>query len=106
MIYLNIEVGDYVTRKSYGNDTVFKVLNITDSIVYLKGLYVRLYADSLINDLKKVEITDDDFYYVKEKINDREEYFYLPGKILHIDGDTEYLDKCLKFYKERSICDR
>ncbi|MBQ6840851.1 MAG: sporulation peptidase YabG [Bacilli bacterium] len=100
---MNIEVGDYVTRKSYNNDTVFKVLSITDDTVYLKGVYVRLYADSKINDLKKVNEAKDDFKFLKSETDNREEYFYLPGKILHIDGDSEYLDKCLKFYKENGV---
>lgn len=103
MILLKIEVGDYVTRKSYNNDTVFKVMNITDDIVYLKGVYVRLCADSQLNDLKKVDSTKDDFNYKKSIEETRENYFYLPGKILHIDGDNDYLDKCLKFYKENNV---
>lgn len=103
VIYLNIEVGDYVTRKSYNNDTVFKVLNIAEDKVYLKGVYVRLLADSPLSDLKKVEQADDDFVPKCEKDAMRDEYFYLPGKVLHIDGDSEYLDKCLKFYKEMGV---
>ena len=51
---MNIVKGDYVTRKSYNNDIVFKVLNIKDGICYLKGSEVRLYADSPIDDLVKV----------------------------------------------------
>ncbi|MBE6148753.1 MAG: sporulation peptidase YabG [Firmicutes bacterium] len=103
VIHLNIEVGNYVTRKSYNNDTVFKVLSIKDDTVYLKGVYVRLYADSKISDLKKIEEIKDEFTFVNPVPESREEYFYLPGKILHIDGDTEYLDKCLKFYKENGV---
>ncbi len=34
---------------------------------------------------------------------DRNEYFYLPGRILHLDGDRDYLDKCMKFYKKNKI---
>ncbi len=34
---------------------------------------------------------------------DRDNYFYLPGKILHIDGDQEYLDRCMNFYKNLGI---
>ena len=34
---------------------------------------------------------------------DRNEYFYLPGRILHIDGDKDYLDKCMNFYKKNKI---
>ena len=29
--------------------------------------------------------------------------FYLPGKILHIDGDQDYLDKSLMFYKKAGV---
>ena len=103
MIYLNIEVGDYVTRKSYDHDTVFKVINITEDKVYLKGVYVRLCADSSMNDLQKVSEHEDDFKIEIPKRETRDDFFYLPGKILHIDGDNEYLDKCLKFYKEMGV---
>ena len=100
---MNINVGDYVTRKSYGNDTIFKVLSITEDTVYLKGVYVRLCADSKIDDLVKAELTDDDFKTDFPKEESRGEYFYLPGKVLHIDGDSEYLEKCLKFYKQMGV---
>ena len=53
---MDIVKGDYVTRKSYNNDTVFKVLNIKDGICYLKGVDVRLYADSPSDDLIKVAV--------------------------------------------------
>ena len=33
----------------------------------------------------------------------RNEFFYLPGIILHLDGDEEYLDKCMSFYKNNKI---
>lgn len=95
---MNLEVGNYVTRKSYDNDTIFKVIRITENNVYLKGVHVRLLADADISDLKKIDDVDDDFFPTIQKIEERSEFFYLPGKILHIDGDNDYLDKCLKFY--------
>lgn len=105
---MDFKIGDKVTRNSYGNDIVFVVTNIIDDIYYLKGVNFRLYADSNLNDLKKYEDEDlDDEEYLKRikpvKELDRSDYFYLPGKILHIDGDKEYLDKCLKYYEEASI---
>ncbi len=61
IIILNIEKGDYVTRNSYGNDTVFRVVNIKDGIYYLKGVEVRLVADAEVLDLRKEEnIHEDD----------------------------------------------
>lgn len=100
---MKIEVGDYVTRKSHKNDLVFKVLSISESKVYLKGVFDRLYADSDYLDLVKVEKCEDNFQISLDINNDRTSYFYLPGKILHIDGDSEYLEKCLKFYKEFKV---
>ena len=100
-------IGDYVTRNSYNNDIVFKIIRIDNNIYYLKGLSVRLYADSYKEDLV---ICDD--YHEKEKFNptideyrelNRNEYFYLPGRILHLDGDNEYLEQCMSFYKKNKI---
>lgn len=104
---MEIKKGDYVTRISHNNDTVFKVLNIKDDIYYLKGVDVRLYADAYKDDLIKVTPEEDreDFTArVQDKLHlDRNEYFYLPGKILHFDGDADYLNRCLKFYKETGV---
>ncbi|MDY6013258.1 sporulation peptidase YabG [Clostridium sp.] len=36
--------------------------------------------------------------------NESEELFFgRPGKILHVDGDKEYMDTCLKVYKQLSL---
>ena len=88
---MNIEKGDFVTRKSHNNDIIFKVISISEDTVYLKGVYDRLYADSDIFDLVKTDEKPDDFFIELDINNDRTSYFYLPGKILHIDGDNEYL---------------
>ena len=100
---MNIEKGDFVTRKSHNNDIIFKVISISEDTVYLKGVYDRLYDDSDIFDLVKTDEKPDDFFIELDINNDRTSYFYLPGKILHIDGDNEYLEKCLKFYKTNKI---
>ena len=106
MILLEINKGDFVTRKSYNHDTVFKVVNIKEGIYYLKGVEVRLYVDSEYSDLVKCnkpeeESFNEEFRTAEEA--EKSDYFYLPGKILHIDGDNEYLDKCLKFYKHSGV---
>lgn len=106
-------IGDLVTRKSHNNDTVFKIINIENEIAILKGVNIRLIADSSISDLVHVDksleqdlIKDD--RSIINRMNDlvnlnRDEYFYLPGKILHIDADKDYLDRCMKFYKEMNV---
>lgn len=103
---------DLVTRKSYNNDIVFKIEDIVDDNVILVGLNVRLCADAKIDDLEIYEapesddIEDDNSFIgkISDYLNlDRDQYFYLPGRILHIDGDNRYLKRCLKFYKEANI---
>lgn len=100
------KIGDLVTRNSYNNDVVFRIVDIQDEIYYLKGLNIRLCADSAYDDLvlydKEEDEEEDDFFLDTSKYQslDRSEYFYLPGKVLHIDSDKEYLDKCLGFYKK------
>ena len=104
---MQIKVGDYVTRNSYGNDTIFKVINISDNIYYLKGVEVRLCADANFEDLRlENNVVEDealDEIDIKDELLTRGDYFYLPAKVLHIDGDEEYLSRCLKFYKRNGI---
>lgn len=93
MVIFVIKKGDYITRKSYGNDTVFLVLNVRGDTVYLKGVYARLYADSPIDDCVSVDksVIEDDFrpanFIDEVKNGDRSNFFYLPARILHLDGD-------------------
>lgn len=100
---MNFKIGDLVTRKSYDNDTVFKILRIDKEIAYLKGCSVRLLADSNTLDLEKLDNYSDTFSPCIEKNDNRDDFFYLPGRILHIDGDNEYLEKCLKYYKDNGV---
>ena len=52
---MNFKLGEYVTRESYNNDLVFQIIDIEDDIAYLRGVDVRLYADSELDDLNKVK---------------------------------------------------
>ena len=106
---MEYKIGDYVTRNSYDNDIVFCIIDYQDGIYYLKGKNNRLYADSPGEDLKiyKNEKDEEEEKFTQrikeEKGLDRGEYFYLPGKILHIDGDQDYLKRCLDYYESNNI---
>lgn len=123
-----VRIGDIVARRSYNQDLFHKVLDIKRSGLNKKailgGLNYRLLADAFIEDLeiksqKEVvhyQLADSQEVYKKfskvvydRKFKGEEEYFELPGRILHLDGDREYLDQCLKTYqqlglKARGIC--
>lgn len=104
MIHLNINKGDYVTRNSYHNDVVFKVVNIEDGLCYLKGVEIRLYADSPITDLIKCEKPEEEELKPKDRSNlvlEDKNYFYLPGRILHIEADFFVTDTLANPYRIR-----
>ena len=104
---MEFQIGDYVSRNSYNNDTIFKIVDIKNNVAILKGVDIRLFADSNIDDLVKCDYENKDeelidSIIVREDL-DRSEYFYLPAKVLHIDGDKDYLNRCLNFYKKANI---
>lgn len=97
-----------VTRKKYNNDIIFRIKSIEGNIVYLEGVNERLCADCNIDDLieysEDLPIENDADILDRLELNlDRDNYFYIPGKILHIDADKNYLNRCLKFYKNVNI---
>ena len=93
-------VGDYVTRSSHNHDLVFKIKEIDNDVAILEGVNIRLIADASLDDLKKCEDQFDDITKedrtLYERMQDsvdlnRDQYFYLPGKVLHIDSDKIHL---------------
>lgn len=103
---MTFEVGNFVTRYSYQHDIVFKIIKIKRETAYLKGTQVRLYADAPLEDLKlfqKEDRMDEEIDLELPGCDDRSEFFYLPGKVLHIDADEEYLERCLKFYRRNNV---
>ena len=107
------KIGDVVSRISHNNDIIFKIVGIERNIAKLQGINVRLSADADISDLIISENTENDKEIIERNVKelnfDRDNYFYLPGKILHIDGDEDYLDRSMRFYdsigiKANGIC--
>ncbi|KIL52504.1 sporulation peptidase YabG [Jeotgalibacillus soli] len=117
-------IGNLVGRKSYSCDVVFRVVEIVnregEEFAVLYGAEVRLVADAPVSDL--VLITDKELERIEEewKSQESESYrsftndthnvderkgsssesssFHLPGRVLHLDGDPQYLKKCLATY--------
>ena len=106
---MNFKVDDLVTRNSHGNDIIFKIIKINGTLAELKGVNVRLIVDSDISDLSKynnedIEQEENFMKRIDEPLElDRNDYFYLPGKILHIDSDSDYLSRCLDYYDKSNV---
>lgn len=107
-----IQIGDLVKRKSYDCDIIFEVTAIEGELAILYGKTVRLIADAPLDDL--VLVSDDEIRKAEEEeeqlietIKLEEENWnrqrFLTGKILHVDGDERYMNKCLDLYKKLNI---
>lgn len=120
-------VGDVVTRKSYQHDILFRISSINHEVAILHGEDIRLEADAVITDLEKAaerEIQNwrkqgqekedysfrlfrQDYQLMKEKRHydstngyyQTANYFQLPARVLHLDGDRLYLKKCIDLYQ-------
>lgn len=115
------KIGDYVVRKSYGKDILFRITKLLpDDAAALVGVSFRISADAPIEDLEQAEgmryteredstmITAES--NVKTILIKRKEYpkskmqmFEKPGTVLHLDGDSFYLELCMKYYEKLGI---
>ncbi len=119
-----LTIGDLVVRPSHKGDVLFKVVGVRGGRAILKGVYLRLMADAPLNDLKPVDQTELERIKknaerllrrvlarsgVRTGANGRDpgrgqsrdgssRKTKLPGRVLHLDGDREYLDKCMQYY--------
>ncbi|MDO4541583.1 MAG: sporulation peptidase YabG [Bacillota bacterium] len=126
---MDVKVGDYVVRRSYDRDIIFKVKQIFPDengslSAVLKGVAIRLLADAPMEDLETldpketagiIEAAEDkeiealmsrcksrSLWRSSEKKQDHS-FFDFPGKVLHLDGDREYLNKCVEVYNKFNI---
>ena len=106
---MRFKIGDLVTRNSHNNDIVFKITDIEENTVEIKGVNVRLLISCDISDLALYnnEDIEEEESFIKRAINpvklERDDFFYLPGKILHIDSDSDYLARCLDYYEKSNV---
>lgn len=119
------QVGDIVARYSHRQDIFFHIDQIHvnlkgESSAILKGLNLRLLADAPISDLiskSPVEVAnyereDNKMIYQtlkkltsqrKADLDNKSEFFEIPGRVLQVDGDQDYLSQCIKTYKQMGI---
>ena len=116
---LKFEVGDIVARSSYDLDTMFKIESIDDDVAQLKGIFFRLSADAPVTDLESVSNCDIRAAQVEEekkievvKLPEslagmrnlrKDSDFYISGRILHVDGDDDYLERSAKLYEHANV---
>lgn len=120
------DIGNIVARHSHKQDLYFRIVQIQASggekIALLKGINTRLLADAPLNDLVEKNPAEIAYYqledyqgiYQKLKVvvnqrkaiqenDETEEYFEVPGRVLHLDGDEDYLNQCIKTYRQLGL---
>ena len=112
-----IRKGDVVGRISYGKDIIFIVdriitLNDKNQIAILKGLTMRIKADSPVEDLEIidkriakscVQSLENRILSHLSKYTKRLKRYNNYGKVLHLDGDSRYSQKSVRYYREMGI---
>ena len=119
------QVGDVVARLSHRQDIFFNIdqLHVNpngEGSAILKGLNLRLLADASVSDLvpkSPVEVANyerEDSKMIYQKLSrltsqrkvdqdDQREFFEIPGRVLQLDGDQDYLNQCIKTYRQMGI---
>ncbi|HIE12144.1 MAG TPA: sporulation peptidase YabG, partial [Desulfotomaculum sp.] len=122
--------GDLVGRRSYNMDVIFKIIYFFtkddgSEHAALKGVDYRLVCDAPLSDLvplkpeeiaarwRQVLMRNSEIIRrsLSRRKNDLQsmrseqnlESFAVPGTVLHIDGDRDYLELCLSTYKQMAV---
>jgi spore coat assemly protein len=107
--------GDFVVRKSYGKDIIFRIQGMAEKQAVLKGVQYRLLADAPIEDLETVPEpeSEEDARGFSQLFKNRllsgglkrteKPFFEVPGMVLHLDGDASYLRKSMALYSELRV---
>lgn len=123
---MKFKTGQFVTRKSYNSDLIFRIEKITESDAVLRSFRLRLMADAPLSDLvcidqKKVKKIKKDLLMesydclqrqqknlilnskqVRKTVSDNI-YKERKVRVLHIDGDEDYLELSKANYKNLNI---
>lgn len=122
--------GELVTRKSHDHDLLFRIATLNKNTATLYGRDVRLAVDAPLSDLSRVEEHDlakrsqlskkqedssfrlfrQDYRLMEQKRDyqasegyHHSDYFQIPARVLHIDGDATYLKKCIELYERMQL---
>ena len=112
-----IKKGDVVGRISYGKDIFFiidRIITLKDNtkIAILKGITIRIKADSPIEDLELIDarvvknyvnVVEQKMLAIISKCKKNTRKYYNCGKVLHLDGDSRYTQKSIRYYRNLGI---
>ena len=95
-----MKVNDYAVIKGNKDNIIFKIKEIKNKECLLEGVDYRLITKANIDELEKVKYIKIEEYIDLQEVRNSK---YKKGKVLHLDGDELYLNKCLEYYKNNKI---
>ena len=112
-----LKKGDVVGRISYGKDIFFiidRIITLKDNtkIAILKGITIRIKADSPIEDLELIDarvvknyvnVVEQKMLAIISKCKKNTRKYYNCGRVLHLDGDSRYTQKSIRYYRNLGI---
>lgn len=107
---MELNIGDFVLYKE--EKDIYIIKDIKENTIVIKGYTHRIIRNVVQSELKlankeEIKIAVDYINNTKNKISrslkTRSKNKVLYGRVLHIDGDIDYLNSCLSLYKELSV---
>lgn len=106
-----MEVKDTVIYLEDKEPILYCIKDINNEFAWIVGKYYRIMRKVSLDKVRLATNTEieaeerlADVYYINlSKGNKREKKRYILGRVLHIDGDKSYLDRCLDLYKKMGI---
>ncbi len=107
----DFKIGDEVYIINEENSIIYIIKKIKDDVAFLYGKNYRIIKESKLELIRKAtkemiqkeELATQKYLLKTSNIRNRNQKKYLIGKILHIDGDSNYLNKCLELYKQVGV---
>ena len=106
-----MKIGDLVVIKEEAKKIIFVIEQIINEKVYISGVNYRIRKIVTLDDIEPAtkeqiaaeEKKTQDYFLNISNYPTRNSKNYLLGKVLHIDGDKKYLDRCEELYKTIGI---
>lgn len=106
-----MKIGECVIIKNDDSKILYEIIELTNNYATIRGINYRIIKVVEINKIKKASSSDiktendktQKYYFNLLNQKFRTEKKYILGKILHIDGDKKYLEKCLELYQQLGV---
>ena len=106
-----VKENDKVVYLDDSKVVIYYIKNIFGENVEILGVYYRIHRIVLLSKIRLATLEEieteekcaNNYYINITKDGAREKKRYILGRVLHIDGDKSYLDRCLELYEKVGV---